>query len=181
MTELGFSIDNLTAKDTLFIKRLQAAVSGIMGYTLYRVEGLDEEGRPSDESIVSIVKKGGIAEHMRSRVEQKGPLIGTKRTIVRTSDIYAGSGKSDNASIVIIPLLGSTWTIENLLLFHVDFNADLPSAQKKNVLGEKYGDIKNLMDEENLPWSDEYLKDLPVKFLLGEAVEVIVDEIKKRI
>jgi len=104
--------------------------------------------------------------------------MGTKRTIVRTGEIYAGSGKSDNASIVIMPLIGGSRGIEHLLLLHVDFSAELPPELKRDVLGEKYGDIKDLMNEENLPWSDDYLKDLPIKFLLGEAVEVIVNKIK---
>jgi len=178
MTELGLGLDNLMAKDVLTLKRLQRAVSGIKGYTLYRIRNLDEEGRPNDFSTIAIVKKGGIAQTMRSRASQESPLMGTKRTIVRTGEIYAGGGKSDDASIVIIPLLGESRTIENLLLLHVDFQENLSAEQKREVLGEKYGDIKNLMNEQNLYWSDDYLARLPIKFLLGEAVEVIVDAIK---
>ena len=178
MAELGFSLDNLMAKDVLTIKRLQNAVSGIKGYTLYRIRNLDEEGRPNDFSTITIAKRGGIADGMRSRAEQESPLMGTKRTIVRTGDIYAGGGKSDDASIVIIPLLGDSHAIENLLLLHVDFQEPLSPSQKREVLGEKYADIKNLLNEQNLPWSDDLLDTLPIKFLLGEAIEVIVAAIK---
>jgi len=178
MAKLGLSFDNLMAKDVLTLKRLQRAVSGIKGYTLYRIRNLDEEGRPDDFSTIAIVKKGGIAEQMRSRASEESPLMGTKRTIVRTGEIYAGGGKSDDASIVIIPLLGESRTIENLLLLHVDFQENLSAEQKREVLGEKYADIKNLMNEQNLPWNDDFLGSLPIKFLLGEAVEVIVGAIK---
>jgi len=178
MTGLGLSFENLMAKDVLTLKRLQHAVSGIKGYTLYRISNLDEEGRPNDFTTVAIVKKGGIAERMNSRADKESPLMGTKRTIVRTGEIYAGGGKSDDASIVIIPLLGESHSIENLLLLHVDFREDLSPADKREVLGEKYADIKNLMNEQNLPWSDDFLDRLPIKYLLGEAVEVIVGAIK---
>lgn len=176
--ELGFSSDNLSAKDALAIKRLQHAVTGLKGFTLYRVEDLDDFGQPTDLSTIAIVQRGGIAQDMPSRADHKTALMGTKRTIVRTGDVYAGGGKSDNASIVIMPLLGGAHHIEHLLLLHVDFSAGLSPAQKRDVLGERYGDIKDLMNEENLPWSDELLQDLPIKFLLGEAVEVIVNRIK---
>lgn len=178
LSELGFSSDNLTPKDALAIKRLQYAVTGIRGFTLYHIEDLDDFGQPTDHSTIAIVKRGGIAQGMPSRAEHKGALMGTKRTIVRTGEIYAGSGKSDNASIVIMPLIGGSRGIEHLLLLHVDFCAELSAELKRDVLGEKYGDIKDLMNEENLPWSDDYLTDLPIKFLLGEAVEVIVNKIK---
>ena len=85
----------------------------------------------------------------------------------------------DGASIVIIPLLGVGTNPENLLLFHADFVGNLSVDQKKAVLGEKLLEIKNILNEENLSWSDDYLRNLPVKLLLGEAVEVIAGMIKK--
>ena len=176
----GFSMDNLAPKNVLFLKRLQTVVQGISGFTLYQVEGLDQEGRPAENSTISILKKGGIAEHMASRAERKGALMGTKRTIVRTGDIYAGGGKSDSASIVIIPLRSTSRAIEYLLLLHVEFDEELSVSRKMEILDEKYWDIQNLMNEENLAWNDDYLGRLSVKLLLGEAVEVLVERIKSR-
>jgi hypothetical protein len=70
---------------------------------------------------------------------------------------------------------------ENLLLLHVEYNEDMDVDQKKEILGEKYGDIKNLVDEHNMAWSDEYLRDLPVKVLIGEDVEAIKNMIFERL
>jgi hypothetical protein len=98
---------------------------------------------------------------------------------VKNRDVYAGGGRSDGASIVIIPLLGQGTNPENLLLFHVDFAGDMSVFQKKTILGEKLLEIKNVLDEENLAWNDDYIRNLPVKLLLGEAVEVIAEMIKK--
>ncbi|OGD17835.1 MAG: hypothetical protein A2W03_15415 [Candidatus Aminicenantes bacterium RBG_16_63_16] len=178
---LGFTAENLTQKDWAAVSRLQPAIEKLRGYTLYRLSGLDEDGAPTDDSTISVVVKGGIAEGMRSRADIATPLIGTKRTIVKNRDVYAGGGRSDGASIIIMPLLGAGLDPEHLLLFHVEFSEILSADQKKMTLGEKLMEIKNLLNEENLPWRDDCLRDIPIKILLGEAVESIADMIKKGI
>ena len=178
LEDLQFSVENIPAKDGIRLKRLQNAVSNINGYTLYQISGLDEDGKPSSTSTITVKNKSGVAASMHSRAEDTCVLMGTKKTIVRTGDVYAGDGKWDNASIIIIPLIGTLRSVENLLLLHVDFNEGLPVEQKKEVLGEKFNDINNLIDEYNIIWDDSFLENLPMKFLLGEDVEVIAKEIK---
>ncbi len=179
MEYLHFSLENLSAREGVRLKRLQDAVLQINGYTLYEVGGLDDDGKPTDESTVRVIQKYGLAQRMHSRVEETGKLMGTKKTIVRTTEVYAGDGKSDNASIIIVPLIGSGRIVENLLLLHVDFREDLSVEQKKEVLGDKFNDISNLIDEYNLAWDDSFLQRLPVKFLLGGDTEAIAREIQK--
>ena len=105
--------------------------------------------------------------------------MGTKKTIVSTGRVYVGRGKSDGAPIVIIPLLGETYIIRNLILIHVDFNESLTTQGRKDVLGYRFDDIRNLINEYNLPWDDRYLESIPMATLLGEPVEVIAEEIKQ--
>ena len=124
-------------------------------------------------------RRDGVSLNMTSRFEEPGLLKGTKKTIVSTGDIYAGLGKSDKAPVVIIPLLGEDNLIHHILLLHVDFRDDLSTADKREVLGDKYHGIKDIVTEYNLPWDDDCLKDLPVEFLLGEGVGVIASEIMK--
>ena len=175
---LQFSVENIPVKDGLRLKKMQDAVLKINGYTLYEVRGLGENGNPVEGSTLKVIDKTGISSTMHSRVEDAGTLMGTKKTIVRTGKVYAGDGKSDNASIVIIPLIGSGRIVENLLLMHVDFNDDLSVEKKKDVLGVKFNDINNLINEYNLDWDDSFLEGLSIKYLLGEDVEVIAKEIK---
>jgi glucosamine--fructose-6-phosphate aminotransferase (isomerizing) len=181
LAELGFKAENLTQRDVLTIKRLQPAVEAVRGYTQYRLEGLDEDGMPTDASTISVERRGGLAEGMKSRAENGAPLMGSKRTLVKNREVFAGGGRSDGASIFIIPLLGAGYTLERLLLFHVDFAEGLSVAQKREVLGEKLPEIRNILNEENLAWRDDYIRDIPMKFLLGEAAEVIADAIKRHI
>ncbi|HRC98242.1 MAG TPA: SIS domain-containing protein [Deltaproteobacteria bacterium] len=173
LEDLSFTVENIPAKGGIALKRLQDAVLRINGYTLYAVQGLDEEGSPTERSTIRVIRKQGTAEGLRSRFDETGPLMGTKKTIVRTGDVYAGLGKSDRAPIVIVPLLNPLKTVEHLLLLHVEYDEAMDVERKKEILGEKFGDIKNLIDEYNVPWSDGYLKSLPVGLLLGEDVEVI--------
>jgi glucosamine--fructose-6-phosphate aminotransferase (isomerizing) len=168
----------LSGKNILALTTLQPAIAGVRGYTLYDIRNLDAEGNPTDSSTISISKRGGIALDMKSRVEASGILMGTKRTIVSTGHIYVGYGKSDGASILIIPLLENQ-SVKSLFLMHVAFNETLSLREKKDVLGYRYSDIRNLVNEYNLPWDDRRLEIIPLAMLLGEPVEVIAERIRR--
>jgi glucosamine--fructose-6-phosphate aminotransferase (isomerizing) len=116
---------------------------------------------------------------MKSRVEKAFSLRGTKRTAVSTGNIYSGAGKSDRAPIVIIPLLGEDHLIRNILLVHVDFRKDLNPMEKREVLGDRFNKISNLINECDLLWDDGYLEKLSIEFLLGEGIGVIAERIIK--
>ena len=178
LKEMGFITKNLSGRNILALTALQPAIAGVRGYTLYDINNLDPEGNPTDSSTISINKRGGIALGMKSRVEAAGILMGTKRTIVSTGRTYVGYGKSDGASIVIIPLLGEQ-AVKSLLLIHVGFNEALTLREKKDVLGYRYSDIRNLVNEYNLPWDDRCLESIPLALLLGEPVEVIAERIRQ--
>jgi glucosamine--fructose-6-phosphate aminotransferase (isomerizing) len=90
-----------------------------------------------------------------------------------------GRGKLDGASIVIIPLLGDRAGVGKLFLIHVEFNDSLSVKEKKDVLGYQFNDIRNLINEYNLPWDDRYLEAIPTGVLLGEPPEFIGGQIKK--
>lgn len=177
---LSFSLENLTSRDGAATRRLQRAISDIRGYTLYTIEHLETDGTPGEKTTISIAGKGGISQSMRSRVEVPSTLSGTKRTIARTGEIYAGLGKRDKYPIVIMPLLGHNHRIEHVLLLHVVFRDDLTPSEKKDVLGDKFNKIRNLVNEYDFDWNDEYLCSLPIEFLLGEGVDVIVGELMNR-
>ncbi len=107
--------------------------------------------------------------------------MGTKRTIARTGNIYVGLGKSDGAPVFIVLLRKGPEGIRHLLLLHVQFNRSLTTGEKRQVLGDRYNDIRNLVNEFNLTWDDSYLDLLPIERLLGESVEFIATKIRKSI
>jgi glutamine---fructose-6-phosphate transaminase (isomerizing) len=178
LDELALSKKLLTSKNIVAFSRIQPAITVIKGYTLYDVNNLDPEGNPGEASTIAIRKKGGIALQMRSRTDGSGLLMGTKKTIVSTGHVYVGRGKSDNAPIMIIPLLGDKQGVRSLLLIHVGFNEALPLNEKKEVLGYQYNDIRNLINEYNLPWNDRYLETISLESLMSEPADVIAGQIK---
>ena len=176
LRELGYDSTSLTARNILTLTVLQQAIVSIAGYTLYEIGNLDSEGKPTPNSTIVIKKRGGISLSMKSRTETSQILMGTKRTLVSTGRVYAGYGKADGATLIIIPLLQER-KVRNLLLVHVSFNDALPFVKVREILGVRYNDIQNMVNEYNLPWEDRYLTDLPLAFLLGEPTEVIARKI----
>jgi glucosamine--fructose-6-phosphate aminotransferase (isomerizing) len=179
LEKLNFTVKDLTYKNVMTISRIQPVVSDVRGYTLYGVNNLDARGNPSDDSTIAIVKKDGVASGMASRAEKSRMLMGTKRTIVSTGHVYIGKGKADGASIVILPLKTGSEFINNLLLLHVEYNELLPVSKKKDVLGYRYNDIRNLVNEYNIVWNDNYLEKIPIADLFSEPVEILAGRIKQ--
>jgi len=178
---LSFFVKNLTYRDILTINRIQPAIADVRGYTVYGIDGLDEQGHPADHSMIAISAKGGLAARMKSRADQPAALMGTKRMIVSSGHTYVGRGKSDGMPIVIIPLLGDANIVGSLLLIHIHYNETLTLGEKIKVLGYRYHDVRNLINEFNLPWQDEYLEFFSLEQLFCDQIEIIAEEIKSRL
>jgi len=178
IVKLGFSPRQLTSKSVITLNRLQGVVAHITGYTLYAVWPVDEDGHPTEETMIRIIDRGGVSLQMSSRAEQPIPLMGTKRTVTSMGHVYIGQGKIDGASVIIVPLGIPGERQMHLLLMHVQFTETLPLRAKIDLIGYKYHDIKNIIMEYNLPWEDTYLETMPIIRLLGEPPEVIASEIK---
>lgn len=178
LQELGVSLRLLAGRNILAIRNVQPAIAAIRGYTLYAVNDLDQEGNPQDASTIVIRQRGGIALQMKSRVEQANLLMGAKKTIVGTGHVYLGRGKTDGAPIMIVPLLGEGAGVRNLLLIHIRYNESLSLPEKVAVLGYRFNDLRNLVNEYNLPWDDRYLESISLEALFSEPVEFIAGRIK---
>ncbi|MCL5807852.1 MAG: hypothetical protein M1418_04775 [Deltaproteobacteria bacterium] len=179
--ELAFSARSLLSTNVTAVSVLQRAVAAINGYTLYTINHLDAEGKPGEEATIAIAGRGGISAAMRSRAETSGRLMGTKKGIVASGHIYVGRGKSDGAPLIIIPLLGGDDLVRHLLLIHVNFNEALSVWERKEILGERVNDIRDLIQEYNLPWDERELGKVPVAILLGEPAEVIAGLIRENV
>jgi glucosamine--fructose-6-phosphate aminotransferase (isomerizing) len=179
LRELTFPANALPSANVPAVSRLQRALASVNGYTLYAVSRLDAEGKPGDDAGIAILRRGGVAVGMNSRAEKSGRLMGTKKSIVASGHIYCGRGKSDGAPIVIMPLLGEDGFVRHLLLIHVSFNESLSVRERKEILGERVNDIRDLIQEYNLNWEDRCLGEIPLGFLLGEPAEVIAGRIRE--
>ena len=181
LTQLGFTGRSLLSTNVLAVDRIQRAMAAINGYTLYAVNHLDADGKPGDDATIAIASRGGVSVGMKSRAETSGRLMGTKKGIVASGHIYVGQGRSDGAPIVIVPLLNGDDLVRHLLLLHVGFDETLSVRDRVEILGERAGSIRDLIQEYNLPWDERLLGEIPLGVLLGEPVEVIAGQIRKRL
>ena len=181
VAELSFTAKSLLSTNVFALRSIQKAVTAVNGYTLYAVNHLDAEGKPGDDATIEIRNRGGVSLGMHSRAEKSGLLMGTKKGIVASGQIYVGQGKSDGASVVIVPLPGEEERVRHLLLIHVTFNEALSVRERKELLGGRTNDIRNLIQEYNLAWDDRCLGEIPLGVLLGEPVEVIAGQIRRDI
>jgi glutamine---fructose-6-phosphate transaminase (isomerizing) len=179
--ELSFTAKSLLSTNVFALRSIQKAVNAVKGYTLYAVNHMDAEGKPGDDATIEIRKRGGISLGMHSRVEKSGLLMGTKKGIVASGKIYVGQGKLDGAAVVILPLLGEEERVRHLLLIHVTFNEALSVRERKELLGGRANDIRDLIQEYNLAWDDRCLGEIPLGVLLGEPVEVVAGQIRRNI
>jgi len=179
-----FTVAQLTNKNVIVLKNLQAILDRINGATLYRIEGLNLLGEPTDATSIMLVEKEGSSLEIPSRVEQDPRLKGTKRIIVHEGNVYIGKGRRDDRSILIIPILSPAGDrpgfIEHLLLLDIAFQPAIPLQAKIKALGGKYERIQNIVQENSLPWEDAYLDAVPTEELFGRSAEKIGEQIVAR-
>ncbi|MBW1895580.1 MAG: SIS domain-containing protein [Deltaproteobacteria bacterium] len=177
----GFNNSQLTNKNVLVLKRLQAVISEIRGTTLYQIGGLNFLGEPVEDSTIRLVKKEGSSALLASRVEMDNRLSGTKRIIIENGNVFSGKGRRDNRSILAVPVLSIGAKIDYLVLFNVGFKEQVDLEKKIRALGGKYHHIQNIVEETSLTWKDEYLNLLGIDELFGMSAEKIAESIVSQV
>ena len=170
-----FDVSNITNKNVLVLTNLQEIISEIKGETLYTISNLTYTGEPVENSMIELVKKTGSSSQLVSRVHADKRLKGTKRIIVKAGNVFIGKGTIDNRSILIIPIMKKGPNIDHLLLFNVAFKKEIDLSKKIKALGDKFSHIKNIVEETDLPWDDNYLNLLEMEELFGNSAEKIAE------
>jgi len=170
-----FDESNITNKNVLVLTNLQEIISEIKGETLYKISNLTYTGEPVENSMIELVKKTGSSSQLVSRVQADKRLKGTKRIIVKAGNVFIGKGKIDNRSILIIPIMKKGPNIDHLLLLNVAFKKEIDLSKKIKALGDKFSHIKNIVEETDLPWDDNYLSMLEMEELFGNSAEKIAE------
>jgi glucosamine--fructose-6-phosphate aminotransferase (isomerizing) len=173
----NFTLSQLTNLNIIVLKNLQGIIDRVTGSTIYRIDGLSVLGEPSEDTTIEVVKKSGGVADLSSRVETDNRLKGTKRIIVRKGNVYIGKGRTDNRSILVIPILSTSDSspnrIAHLMLLHVSFKIDVNLDIKIKALGGKYENIKNIVQENSLAWQDQHLELVETDELFGRSAEKI--------
>ncbi len=177
LTDYGFKVSLLTPGNIVVLRNLQGIIADIRGAIRYRIGNLSLLGEPTDETTIQVERKDGVLAPIPSRVETDAHLKGTKRIIVRQGNVYIGKGRKDDRSILVIPIISTNPStpnfIEHLLLLNIGFGQDVPLAVKIKALGGKYEHIISIVQENSVPWKDEYLELVVMDDLFGLSAEKI--------
>ncbi len=170
-------VSQLINKNVIVLKNLQGVVSDIRGAILYKIGNLNLLGEPTEESTIQILKKDGVLQPIPSRVEKDNRLVGTKYIIVRDGNVYIGKGRKDSRSILVIPVISTAASapniIDQLLLLNIAFKDNVELSVKKKALGGKFDHIKNIVQENNVDWQDDYIEMVKMDELFGASAEKI--------
>ncbi len=184
LTRYGISLSQLINTNVVVLKNLQGVVADIKGAILYEVDRLSLLGEPTEETTITILKKDGVLAPIPSRVENDNRLKGSKKIIVREGNVYIGKGRKDDRSIIVIPILSSSAAaggmIRFILLLNIAFKPDATLSVKKKALGGKGERIKNIVQENNVVWQDEFLELVDIKDLFGRSAEKVAEAIVAR-
>ena len=184
LADHDLDIAQVVNRNVIVMKNIQDVIDQIKGSILYRIDGLDLLGDPTDQTTIGILKKTGILAQLHSRVETDPVLKGTKRIIVRQGNVYIGKGRKDGRSILVIPATSEDPTdgsrIRYLLLLNIAFKESIPLEKKIKALGGKYEHIKNIVQENSISWSDDYLDEVAVDDLFGRSAEKLAEAMVAR-
>ena len=149
LREASVAVDTLSAVDQLELHRLGPAVAAIEGLTIYELDGLRADGTPGPATRIRLSSRHGIAANLSSRLEDWGPLVGTKRHVTSERRLEVGVGRGDGRRIAILPLLGAGVGPRGLALLHLRFADALSVADKERVLGARLRELRDLVAEAN--------------------------------
>jgi glucosamine--fructose-6-phosphate aminotransferase (isomerizing) len=179
LLEHNLKVSQLTNKNVIVLRNLQGVVSGIKGSILYRIDNLNLLGEPTEQTTIKVIKKQGVLEPIPSRVEGDFRLKGTKKIILREGNVYIGKGRKDDRSIVVIPIISSSSSAsnitKNMLLLNISFKENIELQVKRKALGGKYEHIKNITQENSVPWNDSFLELVETYDLFGSSAEKIAE------
>jgi glucosamine--fructose-6-phosphate aminotransferase (isomerizing) len=179
---LGLPLGEVAETHRRFLAALEPLVSSVEGATLYRVEGLDPLGRPTDRSTIRVLKKIGSAAAIPSRSEEECPLSGTKWGVVKQGEIHVGYGKTDSRRIMIVPVIGER-TEGHVLLYHLELAPRGRLDLRLKALRARPDHLERLriaVTERNLPWADDLIGRIDNDTLFFAAADAAAEEILER-
>ncbi len=173
----------ITNRNIIVLKNLQSVVEKINGFMFYNIKGLNNLGKQTKNTKISVIKKAGNLKELTSRVEKDNKLKGTKSIIVREGNVFVGSGMKYNNRILIVPVLShkkdKVNVIEKILLFNISFKDKAPLFEKIKALGGKYQRMKDIVQEKNIVWKDSFLDKLSIDDMFSKPAEKSAELIEK--
>ena len=139
---------------------LDPAVTQVIGFTRYRIEG--DPHLP--DATISIVERGGIARDLSSRVDTRNALVGTKRHVATSQQVLVARGRRDARTVILVPETKGSQTT-GITLLHVLFHEFLPAPIMRTVLqgyDDRFDRLVDAVTETEGTFREDRLAEVPV-------------------
>ena len=162
----GCPRDRLSYRSLRTLAAINPAISAVVGYTRYRVEGdVEHDGR------VHIVDKGGIATGISSRVEKDPVLRGTKHRVAVEREPFVSVG-TDGRVVLIVPEVKDKQTT-GLTLCHLQLVENLGASTARTVLQgyrNRYRQLVDVVTEKEPTFREDLLAEVSTVDLLTAPI-----------
>lgn len=174
VVDAGAPRDRLSYSALRTLADLDPAVAETVGFTRYRVEGLDGAGsRPT----AVVVDRGGISLQIPSRTDRNPELRGTKHQVALEKRVFVARGRSDGRTVVIVPEIKDGVTT-GLTLLQVRLQERLSVAAARGVLQgyrNRYSALRDAVLETEPTFREDLLAEQDVADLLTLPINVLAD------
>ncbi|MGH9139019.1 MAG: SIS domain-containing protein [Acidimicrobiales bacterium] len=163
----GAGRDVLSYKTLKVLADLDAAVSEVVGFTRYGIDG----------ATIVVVDRGGLSTELPSRVERRPVLTGTKRSVASQREVLVARGRSDGRTVILVPEVKANVTT-GITLLHVRFHDRLEPATMRAVLqgyDRRYDRLVDWVTETEGAFDERPLGELPVADLLIAPISEMAD------
>ncbi len=162
--DAGAPRDQLSYRSLRTLADLDPAIAEVVGFTRYRVEGLDA----SDDGSAVIIDRGGISLNIPSRTDRDPALRGTKHRVATEKRLLVAVGRRDNRQMIIVPEVKDSETVGLTLLF-VRMHEYLDASTARGVLQgyrNRYAAIRDAVTETEPNFREDLLESQSVVDLL---------------
>ena len=166
--DAGAPRDRLSYSTVRALAALSAAVDEVLGYTRYRLEGLES---------IAVVDQGGIAAGIASRTAAAPALTGSKHRVATERQVLAARGRHDGRTVVFVPEVAAGVTV-GITLLHVRFAPRLSAASARAVLEgyrDRYLALRDAVTETEPGFDEQRLAEIDVIDLLTAPTGDLAD------
>lgn len=163
----GAGRDVLSYRTLKVLADLDPTVVEVTGYIRYAVEG----------DTIMVIDRGGIARELRSRVDSRPELVGTKRSVATSREVLVARGRTDGRTVIFVPEVKSGATT-GITLLHVRFHPLLDVASMRQALqgyDRRYDRLVDWVTETEGGFDERLLGELPVVDLLVTPISDMAD------
>lgn len=163
----GAGRDVLSYRTLKVLADLDPTVAEVTGYIRYAVDG----------DTIMVIDRGGIARQLRSRVDSRPELVGTKRNVASSREVLVARGRRDGRTVIFVPEAKSGVTT-GITLLHVRFHDRLDTAAMRQALqgyDRRYDRLVDWVTETEGAFDERPLGVLPVVDLLVTPISEMAD------